>query len=315
MNRSNKTVDLSTPAQSLVAAELHKDDAKDETVIDAKDNGQNKETKTETKETPKPSTKPSGQSIAQVADADLGDEGDDDTEDGTKDGDAKKPDNGQDKSAKKGPSVFSEMLEFKKENRELKRMMREEIIPTMKEMQTALKNGSLSKSEAKDELELLAEKYELEPEFVKELAGAIKSKTTKEVEDKYLSDIKEIKEDREAGKKVSQETKIKMAISSEFDRVVAETPEYAKLAKKEVVAKLILSNEEYQSMAMEDVLAEVYGEIDKPGMDGYSPQGASHKADVDPRDLADKANLNKEELTTYADDLILRMNNKSRHAK
>ena len=77
MNRSNKTVDLSAPAQSLVAKELHGDEPKDE-APEAKDNGQNKETKTETKETPKPSTKPSGQSIAQVADADLGDEDDDD---------------------------------------------------------------------------------------------------------------------------------------------------------------------------------------------------------------------------------------------
>lgn len=271
-----------------------------------------------TTETPKPkvdtetkptkastSTKPSGQSIAQVASQD-------DTEDG--DGTDKKVTDGEPKK----PAVTPQervILDLKSENRELKRMIKDEVIPTMREMQQQIKNGSLTKSEAKDELEALAEKYELEPEFVKELAGAIKSETTKEVEDKYLSDIKDIKADREKGKALTQEARIKQAVVSEFDRVVADNPGYAKIAKKEVITKMILNTPEYQDMAMEEVLAEVYGDVENPGMDGYTPQGSNHTAEVKASELSDKPNLKGAELNTYADDLISRMQGKSRHAK
>lgn len=273
-----------------------------------------------TTETPKPkvdtetkptkantSTKPSGQSIAQVADSQ-----EDDTEDG--DGKGKKATDGEPKK----PTVTPQekvILDLKSENRELKRMIKDEVIPTMREMQKQIANGSLSKQDVKDELDALAEKYELEPEFVKELAGAIKSKTTKEVEDKYLSDIKDIKADREQGKKLSQEARIKQAVVSEFDRVVADNPGYAKIAKKEVITKMILNTPEYQDMAMEDVLAEVYGDVENPGMDGYTPQGSNHTPETKPSELADKPNLKGEELNAYADDLISRMHGKSRHAK
>ena len=261
---------------------------------------------TETKPTKaKPSTKPSGQSIAQVASQD-------DTEDG--DGKGGKGTDGEPKK----PTVTPQervILDLKSENRELKKMIKDEVIPTMREMQQQIKQGSLSKQDVKDELDALAEKYELDPEFVKELAGAIKTKTTKEVEDKYLTDIKDIKADREQGKKLSQEARIKQAVVSEFDRVIADNPGYSKIAKKEVITKMILNNPEYQDMAMEDVLAEVYGEIENPGMDGYTPQGSNHTPETKPSELADKPNLKGEELNSYADDLIQRMQAKSRHSK
>lgn len=299
MNRSTAKVDLSTPVKSLVAEETPTVDPKPES-------GEPKEPVVENKtEAPKPSTKPSGQSIAQVASKD-------DTEDG--DGKGGKGTDGEPKKPAVSPQERV-ILELKSENRELKSMIKDEVIPTMREMQKQINNGSLSKSEAKDELETLAEKYELDPEFVKELAGAIKTKTTKEVEDKYLTDIKDIKADRETGKRVTQEARIKQAVISEFDRVVEENPGYAKLAKKEVITKMILNNPEYQEMAMEDVLAEVYGDVETPSMDGYTPQGSGHVADVDAKELADKPNLKGDELNKYADDLILRMSGKSRHAK
>lgn len=302
--RTSIPVDLSTPATSLV----HTPDVETE----AKESDE--ATPVEKKEDAKPSTKPSGQSIAQVAESDE----DDDTEDGKGTDKAKKPGETPETPAKKPASPeFKAMLEFKKENRELKRMIRDEILPTMKEMREQLKNGSLSKQEAKSELDALAEKYELDPEFVKDLAKTLTPKPAAKADEEseeYLADIKDIAEDDKA-KAESKAARIKVAISTEFDRVVADNPEYAKVAKKDVIQKLIMSNEEYQEMAMEDVLTEVYGVVATPGMDGYSPQGANHEADVDPKDLADKANLSPEEKTAYQDDLMARMNMGSRHAK
>lgn len=307
MNRTNNAGShTALPKEVMDEITSKRGDGAEDTLDDGTTETPKPKEDTETKPAQaKPSTKPSGQSIAQVASKD-------DTEDG--DGKGGKDTDGDSKK----PAVTPQervILDLKSENRELKRMIKDEVIPTMREMQQQIKQGSLSKEDAKDELDALAEKYQLEPEFVKELAGAIKSKTTKEVEDKYLTDIKDIKAERETGKRVTQEARIKQAVVSEFDRVVAENPAYGKIAKKEVITKMILNTPEYQDMAMEDVLAEVYGDISNPGMDGYTPQGSNHSPEVKASELSDKPNLKGEELTTYADDLISRMQGKSKHAK
>lgn len=308
MNRTNNAgSSTALPKEVIDEITSKRGDGAEDTLDDGTTETPKPKEDTETKPAKaNPSTKPSGQSIAQVASKD-------DTEDG--DGKGTKDTDGEPKK----PTVTPQervILDLKSENRELKRMIKDEVIPTMREMQQQIKQGSLSKEDAKDELDALAEKYQLEPEFVKELAGAIKSKTTKEVEDKYLTDIKDIKAERETGKRVTQEARIRQAVASEFDRVVAENPGYAKIAKKGVIEKLIMSNPDYQEMAMEDVLTEVYGDVESgAGMDGYAPQGSNHTPEAKPSELSDKPNLKGEELNTYADDLISRMQGKSRHAK
>jgi hypothetical protein len=102
-------------------------------------------------------TNPSnGQSIAQVAGGENSKSGD------SKEG---KP--------KEGDERDSLIVDLKKENREMKKMIRDEVIPTIRDLQQQIKKGGTSADDALDELDALAKEWELEPKFVHKLANIL----------------------------------------------------------------------------------------------------------------------------------------------
>lgn len=251
-------------------------------------------------------TNPSnGQSIAQVAGAE-------DTSGGSK-GD--KP--------KEGDEKDSLIVELKKENREMKKMIRDEVIPTIRDLQQQVKKGGASADEALDELDALAKEWELEPKFVQKLANILLTKSKKQFEDEYLSDIKDIKSRTEAQSKEINNAQITAAISKEFDRVIEENPELGKIAKKEAVRKYIMANEENLKRTMEDILEELYGDSAKsePGMEGYSSQGGNHPkepdyskpSEDDHKRIAESRERGGKEFDKYQEGLIDRLTQRSRH--
>lgn len=256
-------------------------------------------------------TNPSnGQSIAQVAGADKP------KVDGA--------DKGKDDEDDKGDDQRTVIKSLTRENRELKKMIRDEVIPTIKDLQEQVKKGGTSAKDAKDELDAIAEKWELKPDFVKELAGILLNKSKKQFEDEYLSDIKDIKSKTEAQSKQVTNAQITGAISKEFDRVIAENPALAKVAKKEAVRKYIMSSEENLSRTMEDVLDELYGEEkDSAGIEGYSSQGNNHQKDPDYKSpseddhkrIAESREKGGKEFDSYQEGLIDRLTHRSRHHK
>ena len=251
-------------------------------------------------------TNPSnGQSIAQVAGADS-----------SKSGDSKgKPGDGDEKD--------SLIVDLKKENREMKKMIRDEVIPTIRELQQQIKKGGTSADDALDELDALAKEWELEPKFVQKLASILLTKSKKQFEDEYLSDIKDIKKKTEDQSKEITNAQITSAISKEFDRVVADNPDLAKVAKKEAVRKYIMSSEENLSRTMEDILEELYGDSAKPelGMEGYSSQGGNHPkepdyktpSEEDHKRIAESRQKGGQEFEKYQEGLIDRLTHRSRH--
>ncbi len=244
-----------------------------------------------------------GQSIAQVAGA----EGD------SKDG---KP--------KEGDEKESLIVDLKKENREMKKMIRDEVIPTIRQLQEQTKNGG-SGGNAKDELDSLAEEWKLEPKFVQKLASILLNKSKKQFEDEYLSDIKDIKSKTEEQSKQISNAQITAAISKEFDRVIAENPDLAKIAKKDAVKKYILSSEDNLKRTMEDVLEDLYGDAakDSAGMEGYSSQGGNHQKEPDykapteddHKRIAQSREKGGQEFEKYQEGLIDRLTHRSRHRK
>lgn len=247
-----------------------------------------------------------GQSIAQVAGADKASEG----------GDSGKDDLGDDQK-----SVIKSLT---RENRELKKMIRDEVIPTIKNLQEQVKNGKSDES-AKDELDALAEEWKLEPKFVRKLASTILSKSEKQFEDKYLSDIKSLKSQTEAQGKEISNAQVSSAISKEFDRVVADNAELKKIAKKSAVTKYIMSNPENINRSMEDIMEELYGDLSKneAGMEGYSSQGGNHPkepdykapTDEDHKRIAESREKGGQEFDKYQEGLIDRLTHRSRHRK
>lgn len=245
-----------------------------------------------------------GQSIAQVAG-------------GESDSKGAKPKDGDERD--------SLIVDLKKENREMKKMIRDEVIPTIRDLQQQIKKGGTSADDALDELDALAKEWELEPKFVQKLASILLTKSKKQFEDEYLSDIKDIKSKTEAQSKEISNAQIASAISKEFDRVVAENPDLAKVAKKEAVKKYIMSSEENLGRTMEDILEELYGGSEKPepGMEGYSSQGGRHQkepdykapSEDDHKRIAESRERGGQEFEKYQEGLIDRLTHRSRHRK
>jgi len=249
-----------------------------------------------------------GQSIAQVAGGENSKSGD------SKDG---KPKDGDERD--------SLIVDLKKENREMKKMIRDEVIPTIRDLQQQIKKGGTSADDALDELDALAKEWELEPKFVQKLASILLTKSKKQFEDEYLSDIKDIKKKTEAQSKEISNAQITAAISKEFDRVIADNPDLAKVAKKEAVKKYIMSSEENLGRTMEDILEELYGDSEKPepGMEGYSSQGSNHQkepdykapSEEDHKRIAQSREKGGQEFEKYQEGLIDRLTHRSRHRK
>lgn len=242
-----------------------------------------------------------GQSIAQVAG-------------GENDSKAGKPKEGDDRD--------SLIVDLKKENREMKKMIRDEVIPTIRELQEQIKKGGSRGEDAKDEIEALIE-GSADPEFTRKLANALLTKSKKQFEDEYLSDIKDIKKKTEDQSKEINNAQITAAISKEFDRVIADNPELGKVAKKEAVRKYIMSSEENLGRTMEDILEELYGDAVKPepGMEGYSSQGGNHPkepdykkpSEDDHKRIAESRERGGQEFEKYQEGLIDRLTHRSRH--
>ena len=245
-----------------------------------------------------------GQSIAQVAGAENGSKG-------------SKPAEGDEKE--------SLIVDQKKENREMKKMIRDEVIPTIRDLQQQIKKGGTTADDALDELDELAKEWELQPKFVQKLANILLTKSKKQFEDEYLSDIKDIKKKTEDQSKEISNAQITGAISKEFDRVIADNPDLAKVAKKEAVKKYIMSSEENLSRTMEDILEELYGNSEKPepGMEGYSSQGNNHQkepdyktpSEDDHKRIAQSREKGGQEFEKYQEGLIDRLTHRSRHRK
>jgi ribosomal protein S17E len=252
-----------------------------------------------------------GQSIAQVAGAESQPSGD------PKDQKGDKQEEGDEKEGL--------IVELKKENREMKKMIRDEVIPTIRQLQEQVKKGGTSASDAKDELDALAEEWELEPKFVKKLADILLNKSKKQFEDEYLSDIKDIKSKAEEQTKQITHAQITTTISKEFDRVVADNPDIGKIANKDAVKKYIISSEDNLKRTMEDVLDELYGSAQKDGagMEGYSSQGGNHPKEPDYKSpsaedhkrIAESRERGGEEFDKYQENLIDRLTHRSRHRK
>lgn len=228
-----------------------------------------------------------------------------------------------DKPAKK--SVFQDLMEVKRENKEMKDLLTE-VVPLIKNLQEQVKNGGISNADAKDEFDELATKYELKPEFVKDLAKTIENKAASTIEKKYLTEIKDIKDKDDKRSAETQLARITHAVDTEINRVLKESPQFAKIANPEAIKKYVLADKTNLQKSMDDIVEELYGNAvkDAPSMDGYKA-GAAHTPTAPDYSNLDDAGHEKvaearrnggKEFEDYQTDLLNRLQNRtrSRHA-
>lgn len=224
------------------------------------------------------------------------------------------------------PGAIKQLIDLKKENREMRAMISDEVIPTIKALQEQIKRGGSAADEARDELDDLADEYELKPDFVKKLAKAIENKSTKTIEKKYLADIKDIKDNDIKRTEATQNARISKAIDVEIDRVIKEYPQYAKIANPDVIRKMVMADKSNLSRSMDDIFEDVYGKAVKgsPSIEGYAGGSKNAPKESDYSDLNDETvdkvarsrKVGGKEFEDYQNDLLNRLNfrTKSRHA-
>ena len=166
---------------------------------------------------------------------------------------------------------LSNFLEIKKEKKQLEK--------TVKELQEKVANGA-TKSEVNSDLKAIADKYDVDPEFLNELSTVIYAKAkgdaTKDVEDK-LKPL-EAKEKAE---------RIEKVFSENFNKVMEEMPEYANVVNRDVIKELSLLPQNAKK-TFQQIIEDTYGKTvtGKKTMEPSSPRGGKD-AGLDKSRLSD----------------------------
>jgi uncharacterized protein YbaA (DUF1428 family) len=224
-----------------------------------------------------------------------------------------------DEGGKKKPTVFTDLMEAKKEIREQRELIGE-AVDAIKELQTQLKNGTIGAGAGKDALDEIAEEFDLKPEFVKKFAQAIENKSAASIKKEYLTDIKDIKESDKKRIEATQVARIAKAVDVEVDRVIKANSQYAKIANTDAIKKIVMADPRNLDRSMEDIFEEVYGAAvrDTPSMDGYAggaknnPKTIDYQSEEGIKEVADDRVNRGEKFKTYQDDLLTRLQSKSR---
>lgn len=117
---------------------------------------------------------------------------------------------------------LDKFLELKKENKELKK--------SFKELEAKIADGA-SKGEVSEDIDALAEEFNVDKKFLTKLASTIKSQADKDTDEKYGSKLKSIEE-----KEMNERNNV--AFNKAFENAMATLPEYKDLVDKEEIKKL-----------------------------------------------------------------------------
>lgn len=119
---------------------------------------------------------------------------------------------------------LSAFLEIKKENKALSR--------EMKEIKKSIEEGA-SRSEVNADLSAIAEKHNVDADFLKDFAKAVRAEAKKETDEEINAKLKPMQE-KERMEKINQ------AFQTHFDKAMESMPEYAGTVNKEVIKALSL---------------------------------------------------------------------------
>lgn len=163
------------------------------------------------------------------------------------------------------------LLEFKKENKEVKR--------ELAELKKSIENGA-TKSEISKSIQQLAEDNNVDVNFLQDFANSIKKASDESIEEKIANRLKPI-EEKEKAEKISK------AFDSVYEKIIEENPEYKGVASKEVIKALSL-NPENKNKTFNKIIEDAYGHLikGKKSIDSTSP-GKKNSQSLNVSKLAD----------------------------
>jgi hypothetical protein len=173
-------------------------------------------------------------------------------------------------TSKPEPKMVPEavLIQTKKENKELARKL--------KELEENRASGDITKQELSSTLDTLAEKYNVDKSFLKELSTVIRADAKEEIGDEVNSKLKPLQEQEKAKEtdRLFKET---------YDKILEENPEYKGIVNQDVIKRLALDPTN-KHKTFGKIIDEAYGHLipGKRTMETTTPRGGKDvEVDID----------------------------------
>ena len=165
---------------------------------------------------------------------------------------------------------LSSLLEFKNENKDLKK--------AIKDLEKRVNDGEMTKGEIKDDLSELAEEFDTDPKFVRKLSKILEDRAEKKADDK----IKPILERDTKITKKERDELIDTAFQKHFTSAIEKMPEYSEIADADTIKALSLLPQN-ANKTFPQLIEDTYGKAisGKRTIDPIKPGGGK---DPDPID-------------------------------
>ena len=172
----------------------------------------------------------------------------------------------------------------KKEARVVPEAVLIETKKALKEAQATIeemKSSGATKKEINASLKEIAEKYEVDEDFVNDIASAVKSDTDKELDEKISSRLKPIeeKERREQTSKM-----FKDAYKTALENLGEEYKKVASEATIQALAREASSDPDRKDLTIEQILRETYGHLikgTKKSVENIRPKDGANQTAID----------------------------------
>lgn len=127
---------------------------------------------------------------------------------------------------------------------------RKEAEKRLKDLEEQIKNGA-TKKEVSSDLSSIAKEYDIDPAFLEKLEQSIRSKTEKDLEDKFSSKFKPL-EDKERMEKIDK------AFETHYAQAINSMPEFKDIVNPSVIKALSLMPQN-ASKTFPQLIEETYG--------------------------------------------------------
>ena len=161
----------------------------------------------------------------------------------------------------------SALIQYKKDNKELSRKI--------KELEQRQIEGDITKGEASSSIKDIASKFNVDEGFLSELTKSIRSEVRSEMESEVSSRMKPL-EEKERAKEVNK------LFKETFAKIVEENPEYKGVVNEDVIKALALDPKN-QNKSFTKIIDEAYGHL-IPGrktMETTIPGGGKVEGEID----------------------------------
>jgi len=160
----------------------------------------------------------------------------------------------------------SALIEFKKENKQLWK--------ELKETQKIVAEGA-TKSEVSSSLKAIAEKHSVSEDFLRELSATIKAEAESEIDERVNSKIKPIQEKENSAR-------IDTIFNENFTKTLEAMPEFKDIANRDVIKSLTLDPANAKK-TFAQIIEGAYGHLvkGKRTIDAATPGGGREPAAVD----------------------------------